>query len=500
MKAMKLLFAPAMLLALLLQTGCKKDYLDLTPNNTITDENYYRTQDDAIKATNAVYSPLQGLYNGAAWQILDIMSDNADKGGGGANDAQEVFELDQFTLTPTNPMIATYYGQCYQGIQRANIVLAKVPAIETISDDIRSRCLGEAHFLRGFYYYMLVRLYGGVPLFTAPISLDESYAIKRSPASDVYATIINDLKQAADLLPTARYGGDNRGRVNAWAARGMLASVYLTLGDKENAATQADLVINSGIYSLNSRYDDNFDLTKENGIESLFEVQYRNAGQSFSFFGQGNVMNCFMAPRAQNVVATSGYGFNIPTTEFVAKYERDATGKIIDKRREATMWMPGDKFGDYTQPASIEGSPNGYNVRKYFVPIANTAGDAGGWSCAINANVMRFAEVLLIAAEAKGAGAGATYINRVRSRAGLPDLQPGLSEADYLEAVYKERQLELGFEMNRWFDLIRHPGNPAYMVSVMAAQGKNAQPKHILMPIPQAERDKNLNLEQNTGY
>jgi len=481
--------------------SCKKDFLDQTPNNAITDENYYQTEADAIKAVNAIYTPAMGLYNGGGWQILDIMTDDTDKGGGGANDGVEVYELDNFTLNSFNPMIATYYGQCYQGIQRACIVLDKVPGIQGMSENIRKRCLGEAHFLRGYYYFMLVRLFGDVPLYTKPITLPDAYKISRSPKAQVYSTIIADLEQARDLLPLTRYSGEDAGRVNAWAARGMLASVYLTLGKEyfPKAAEEAEAVINSGVYSLNANYADNFNVLKENGPESLFEIQYRNAGQSWSFFGQGSVLNCFMAPRAQNIVQSSGYGFNVPTQNFVDQYEKNAAGNIIDKRRPASIWMPGDKYKSYTQPSSLEGSPLGYNVRKYFVSVDDVNADAGGWSCAGNVPVMRYSEVLLIAAEALGAGPGDVYLNRVRSRAGLPPVSPGMGETTYRDAIYKERRIELAFEMHRWFDLIRHP-EPDYMVKVMNAAGKNAQKRHYLMPIPQAERDKNPGLTQNEGY
>lgn len=484
---------------LLLASGCKKEYLELTPNNSITDQNYYKTSEDAVNATNAVYSPAQGLYNGAAWQILDIMSDNSDKGGGGANDGPEVNELDNFSMTSFNPMIATYYAQCYQGIQRANIVISKVPGI-TMGTDLKNRCLGEARFLRGFYYYMLVRLYGDVPLYTSPISLDESYKISRSPVSMVYDTLINDFSVASKLLPSARYLGDDRGRVTKWAALGMMASAYLTKGDKPNAALKAQEVIAGGVFRLNTNYADNFDITKENGPESLFEIQYRNAGQVWSFYGQSSVENCFFAPRAQNIVQSSGYGFNVPTADFMAKYERNNAGQIIDTtRRRVTCWIPGDKFGTYTQPSSLEGSPLGYNVKKYFVPGTNTNADAGGWSCSQNMPVLRYAEILLIAAEALGPGAGETYINQVRARVHLPAIQSGLSQTAWQEAIYRERQVELAFEFNRWFDLLRHP-DPDYMVKTMQAHGKNAQTKHKLMPFPQSERDKNPNLGQNPGY
>jgi hypothetical protein len=482
--------------------SCKKDFLDQTPNNAITDENYYQTEADAIKAVNAIYTPAMGLYNGGGWQILDIMTDDTDKGGGGANDGVEVYELDNFTLNSFNPMIATYYGQCYQGIQRSSIVLDKVPGIQGMSENIRKRCLGEAYFLRGYYYFMLVRLFGDVPLYTKPITLPDAYKIARSPKAQVYSTIISDLKQAIDLLPTTRYSGEDAGRVNSWSARAMLASVYLTRnadGDLGSAKDEALAVINSGVYSLNTSYADNFNVLKENGQESLFEVQYRNAGQSWSFFGQGSVLNCFMAPRAQNIVQSSGYGFNVPTQDFVNQYERNAAGNIIDKRRSASIWMPGDKYKNYTQPNSLEGSPLGYNVRKYFVSVDDVNADAGGWSCSGNVPVMRFAEVLLIAAEALGVGPGEFYLNKVRQRAGLPPVSPGMSDAAYRDAIYKERRIELAFEMHRWFDLIRHP-EPDYMLKVMNAAGKNAQKRHYLMPIPQAERDKNPNLSQNQGY
>ena len=482
-------------------SSCKKDFLDQTPNNAITDANFYQTELDAIKAVNSIYTPAMGLYNGAAWQLLDVMSDDSDKGGGGANDGVDVYELDNFTLNSFNPMVANYYGQCYQGIQRACIALEKVPEVKDMSENMRKRCLGEAHFLRGYYYFMLVRLFGDVPLYTKSISLPDAYKIARSPKALVYETIIKDLEAARDLLPLTRYSGEDAGRVNSWAARGMLASVYLTLGKDSyaKAAEEAVAVINSGVYSLNPVYGDNFSIYKENGPESLFEIQYRNAGQSWSFYGQGSVLNCWMAPRAQNIVQSSGYGFNVPTQDFVAQYERNNAGNILDKRRAASIWMPGDKYKTYTQPASLEGSPNGFNVRKYFVSADEVNADAGGWSCAGNVPVMRYSEVLLIAAEALGSGSGVIYLNQVRSRAGLPAISSGLDEASYRSTIYKERRIELAFEMHRWFDLLRHPETD-YMLKVMNAAGKNAQKRHYLMPIPQNERDKNPNLTQNEGY
>lgn len=482
--------------------GCSKSYLNLDPNNVLTTDNYYQTQNDAIAAVNSVYSPLQGMYNGSAWHIGDIMSDISDLGGGGGGDGLETAELDNFTLTSFNPIVKIMWAQCYLGIQRANIVLDKVPAIINMSPAIKTRCLGEARFLRGFYYFQLVRLFGDVPFYINAITIEEAKSISRSPAADIYTQVIEDLKLAGDSLP-AKYNGSDIGRITSGAAKGMLASVYLTLGDKPNAAASALQVIQSGNYSLWADYGDNFKLENENGKESLFEVQYRNSGGSFSDYGQGQKLNCFFAPRFQYLVQNGGYGWNVPTNNFVDLYERTTPGDpttIIDKRRPSTMWMPGDVYNDYTHPDQLVGSPNGYNIRKYFVSVTNKDADSDGWSCALNVPIMRYSEILLIYAEAKGPVEGKPYIDQVRSRAGLAPLTDGLSDAQFLEAVYKEREIEFAFEMHRWYDLLRNP-DTNYFLTVMRASGKsNIQAFHRFMPIPQSERDINPNLTQNPGY
>lgn len=492
------------LIGLLVLSGCGSDYLTVEPNNLVTTDNYYQTEADGVSAVNAIYTPLQALYNGAAWHIGDIMSDDTDLGGGGGGDGSETLELDNFTLTSQNPIIKQYFQQCYIGIERANIALDKIPGIAEMSTTVKNRSLGEAQFLRAFYYFQLVRLFGDVPLYTKPISLEESRSISRSAASAVYNQIISDLQSAETLLPPTNTG-DNVGRATAGAAKGLLASVYLTLNRKSEAAAKALEVINNEAtygYGLNADYSYNFSLDHENNQETVFAVQYRSGGGQWSDNGPGQKLNTFMGPRGQNVVQSSGYGWNVPTLNFYNQYERSG-GNIIDSRRPSSMWVPGDNYTDaslnYTQPSSLIGSPNGFNVKKYFVPISNLTGDNSGWTCALNVNVMRYSEILLIYAEAAGIAAGKAHIDRVRQRAGLDPLDAGLNDADYLAAVYKERRIEFAFEMHRWYDLLRHPDSN-YFLTVMQATGKNIQAKHRYMPIPQSERDVNHNLTQNAGY
>ena len=490
----------------LLFGNCDKKQLDISPVIPIkTTDNAYSTQDDAISATNAVYAPLNSIYNWTQWQIGDVMSDDADHGGGGATDGIEVEQFDQFTLTSFNPVVERLWKQCYIGIVRANIVLEKVPKIKTISTTIKNRCMGEATFLRAFYYFHLVRNFGDVPLYTNFISVDEALKIKRSPKQDVLNQIIADLKIADTLLPKTHTGND-LGRVTSGTVKTTLANIYLFVGDKTNAAAKALEVINSDVYKLYADYGENFKLNNENGVESIFEVQCRSGASIWGETqdnGQGQVLNTFFAPRNQNLVLNQGYGFNVPTKNLVDNYEKTGAlySTIKDKRRPATLWIPGDVLGSYTQPASLEGSPNGFNTKKYFVSIANSTSDDDQWRCPLNIPIYRYAEVLLIYAEAAGPNIGLPYLNQVRARAGLSPIQAGLSEQNYLDAVFNERRVEFALEMHRWYDLLRYPTDAQYFIKVMQSVGRtNVAAKHRYLPIPQTEIDKNPNLTQNTGY
>ncbi|MCU0333913.1 MAG: RagB/SusD family nutrient uptake outer membrane protein [Chitinophagaceae bacterium] len=489
-------------LAVALLSACSKKDLTIPPTIPIvTVDNYFQTETQAIAGINAAYTPLSAIYNGAAWHIGDIMSDDTDLGGGGGGDGLETAELDNFNVTSFNPIINLMWAQNYFGILRCNLVLEKVPTIPVMSATLRTRILGEARFLRALYYWHLVRVFGDVPLYTRVISVEESTTITRSPRADVFKQIIADLQAAETALPVS-YSGSDMGRATRGAAKGLLAAVYLWLGDKPNAAAKAKEVIDANTYRLNADYADNFSLDRENGPESVFEVQYRSGGGQWSDFGAGHKLNTFFAPRGQQIVQSDGYGWNVPTRDLAEQYERTGTSfaSIIDRRRARSMWIPGDRFETYVQPAQLIGSPLGLNVRKYFVPIANTLGDNGGWTCALNVPIMRYSEILLIYAEAAGPTLGKPFADQVRARAGLAPLPNGLNDAQYLAAIYKERRIEFAFEMHRWYDLLRHP-DPNYFITVMRAHGKtNVQPRHRFMPIPQGERDKNPNLTQNEGY
>ena len=483
-------------LGLLGSSSCTKDYLELQPRNAASTETFYKTQTDAIQATNAAYAQLQqsGMVNHALW-MMDIMSDNSFVGGGGAADGIEFQQLDFYTIPTSNPVITEHFQRVYIGIGAANQVLLHVPDITAIDAAVKSRSLGEAQFLRALYYFYLVRAYGDVPLVLTPArSPAEAASVSREPAVKVYAQIIIDLKAAIDNLPLpSTYMGEDVGRASKLSAMGILAKVYLTQGDMTNAAMQADATITAALADgkgLWANYGDNFKLENENGKESLFEVQFKSGLNGYILDGPGSAINEFWGARFFTdtstpalaalgyVVSSGGYGFNIPEKEFVDGYEAS------DLRKGPTVFVPGDRYpAGQTQPARLEGDPNGYNVRKFFAGTLSTI-----WDSPLNVPIMRLAEVYLIKAEAAN---NLAALNVVRRRAGLPN-----ATTVNQSVILKERRYELAFEMDRWYDLKRTQtltNNPNLLA-------KGIKPFNDLLPIPQAERDVNPKLTQNPGY
>ena len=513
----------ALAVALSVLSSCGEKFLHEQPVDQITDANFYQTQTDAIQATNAAYSELtkEGQYDAAQW-AFDIWSDVSSSGGDDGNDAIEYKQMEAYTISTTNFVATRLWGGSFIGIQRANLVLQKVPLITSIDAGIQKRCLGEAQFLRAKFYFDLVRAYGDVPLFTSPPSSPAEVNIPRTPVAQVYAQIEKDLIAAIDNLPTA-YTGADLGRATKWAATGLLAKVYITEGKKTEAAQRAREVINNSGKTMWDNYRDNFDYTKENNNakESLFEIQFVNGHNTenggYTRNSVGSAMNEFFGPRGQNETPGSGYGFNVPDPDFVAGYEAG------DTRKAASVWSPGDIYPDNAvNPAKMTGSPFGYSCKKWFVGKDATVTTI--WDSPLNVPVLRLAEMYLIVAEAVGPTAeGLEAINKVRRRAfGLNYNNPSTavdltaSTPNFTNAVLRERKYELAFEFDRWFDMKR--ANTLYptltdhaLIPRMTAQSAFLQGKlpnthgtptqnTLVLPIPQSEIDTNPGLVQNPGY
>ncbi len=486
--------------ALVLTTACD-DFLDKTPKNTV-DPNTNVTDDVAVAMANACYRTLQSsnMYNMRIW-TLDILAGNSEVGAGGGTDGLETVQAANFVAQSDNGMALYMWRSPWVGIGQCNILIEALEGKDLLAGSLSERSLGEAYFLRAHYYYVLARLYGGLPLRLKPFNPSESSAIARASLEETYELIIADCLRAIDRLPAKSELDDNNvGRATKDAALTMLADVYLTLAPNHPDYYQkvndlCDQVTDLG-YDLNaSTYENNFDARVNNGPESIFEVQF-SGNTEYDFWGnnpQSSWLSTFMGPRNSDFVAGS-YGWNQPTEEFMNQYEEG------DKRKDVTVFYEG--CPDYEgKPYKSSYSYTGYNVRKFLVsksisPEFNTN--------PANFVVYRYAQVLLTKAEALNemgqTAQAARPLNIVRQRAGLPAVSGSLSQAEMREKIIHERRMELAFEGHRWFDLIRLE-NGEYALRFLHSIGKSHVTKdRLLLPIPQTEIDANSLMTQNPGY
>lgn len=487
------------LASLLTLSSCSDDFLDKTPKNTV-DPNTSINDSVAVAMANACYRTLQSsnMYNQRLW-TLDIVAGNSIVGAGGGTDGLETVQAANFTTNSDNGMALYMWRSPWVGIGQCNILIHALEGKDV--DAIQKRCLGEAYFLRAHYYYVLVRLYGGVPIRTEPFEPGKSTAIARSSAEDVYSLIHSDCQKAIEMLPAkSEYDDKNVGRACKDAAMTMMADMYLTLAPDhkeyyQHVANLCDSVTALGYDLSKCDFSENFNALVNNGPESIFEVQY-SGNTEYDFWGnnpQSSWLSTFMGPRNSNFVA-GGYGWNQPTEEFMGQWEEG------DKRKDLTVFYEGcPDYEGNEYKASY--SYTGYNVRKFLVsktisPDYNTS--------PANFVVYRYADVLLMKAEALNemgqTAAAAEPLNIVRRRAGLPDVSSGLSQDEMREKIIHERRMELAFEGHRWFDMIRlDHGN--YAIQFLKSIGKsNVNKNRLLFPIPQTEMDANPLMTQNPGY
>ena len=495
---MKKIFYTGFLFASLLFGSCS-NFLDKTPYEYPSAE-ALKDEASAIALVNGAYQPMQRpkIYNMRIW-TLDIVAGNSEVGAGGGTDGIETVTLANFVATADNAGALDIWRGPNPGILYCNTVLENVPNLN-IDQKLKDRCIGEAKFLRASYYFILVRLFGDVPMTTSTPKPGDNLFPSRTDKMKIYnEVIIPDLQDAINLLPSREeYIGSDVGRASKGAAAGTLAKVYLTLGDYQGCLNMCNKVDSLG-YTLNPDYSDCFggETKNKNTAESLFEIQYYGL-TSAGFWDDANQacwLSTYMGPRNSGFVG-GGYGWNQPTQEFVDQYEPG------DLRKDKTILYEGcpDFDGKQYQKSM---SNTGYNVRKFLVPLS-VSPDYNTNSA--NIVVLRYADVLLMKAEALNE-LGKTQeavepLCQVRARAGLTNRNDiaNLNQAQMREKIIHERRMELAFEGDRWFDLIRL-NNGQYGLDFLHSIGKtNATKNSLLFPIPQLDRDANPNLTQNQGY
>jgi hypothetical protein len=481
--------AVALLSTALVVSSCKKSFLDVDPQGQQPSVEFWKTPDDAAKAVNSIYANLRSWENTAfpALVIESVGSDEADKGSS-PNDAPFWNLYDLHTVTSTEGSLQGFWTGQYQNILLCNQVLLHVPDIQ-MDQALKDRYLAEAKFVRGYSYFRLVRAFGDVPLRLTVPANETEYNIPRTPKAEVYAQIEKDLTEAAAVLPVS-YPSTDLGRATKGAALGMHAKVALYQKKWADVLSLTNEVIGLG-YSLFPDYEKQFRTSNENNSESVFEIQAEldpaNAAASTSQYSQ-----------VQGVagVAGGGWGFNNPSPELAASYEPG------DPRRDATIIFRGETTpeGDVIPTTT----PNPMYNQKSYVPFSEyVSGFNEG--AQQNVRVLRFADVLLMNAEAANElndpAQALTSLNKVRARArgNNPGVLPDVTTTDQAglrAAIYQERKVELAMESDRYFDVIRQ----GRAEEVFGPNGWKPN-KNEVWPIPQTEIDLSGGvLTQNPGY
>lgn len=488
------------IVGLLLHSGCSKDPLDKKPISKLTAENFYKTEDDARSAVNAAYDPLQWGWVPKPDTFInefifgDIISDDAEKGGENLGDMAAIQALREFRGNAATPNLQGLWFTLYQGIYRANLVIEKVPGI-AMNVELRDRIVGEAKFLRAYYYFYLARMFGGAPIITKPL-IPSEYKQTKASKEAVFAQVESDLIDAAKVLKEKKqYAAADMGRATKGAANGMLVRVYVYQKKWAQAEPLALEVINSAQYALDPDYKNIFSVKGENGSESIFEIQHMVSLDGWGA-SEGNFDNILQGSRRNGY----GWGFNCPTQNFVDEFEPG------DPRLKATVIFNGDTL-DAGQIADNSGSPTSYYSRKYLLAKSErpTIGEVNG-NGQSNRRVLRYADLLLMYAEAAYHNGNETialeYLNKVRARArgGNPAilLDRASTGNQLLLDIYHERRVELGMEAIRFFDIVRQgtAGN------ILRADGRNfVDGVNEVFPIPQTDIDySGGTLTQNPGY
>lgn len=473
--------------------SCSDEFVSPKPEYSIDSENYFNSKSDYDEALVAAYDLLQSTY--ANVLLGEIASDNTLAGGESPTDVIGWQQVDDMIHTPVNSNLRDIWNWMFAGVQRANYILEFK---DKANFEGKTQLLAETRFLRAYYQFELVKWFGGIPMKgDARFKVGDEKTVPRSSVQEVYASIEADLIFAsANLSPTA----SQKGRVTKGAAQALLGKAYLYQGKFVQAASVLDAVISSGKYTLQSDYNAMFELAGENGTESVFEVQYTDVeGAGFTCLqcSEGNVAVGFSGIRNYSgPLFSSGFSFNIPTKESADAFE------VGDKRKDVAIldiaaWAAANSGVTYGKG----NEDTGYFNRKYL-PRKRSAEAQGDLNLTNpnNYRAIRYADVLLMAAEAYNRGAiddtkAKTYLNQVRRRAfGDNNHDISVSGAALTDFILAERRVELFGEGHRFFDLVR-TGKAAGKIPGFKAN------KNELFPLPIEEiQFANGNWQQNPGY
>lgn len=481
---------------LFLLASCE-DFLVEDPKDRYVISNFYKSEQDADAAVAAVYEQLFSIYERNIMSLNDLPTDTEKNGLGMPN--QYLQNLEYLRFTSENQFVRQMWQDNYSGIARANTTIINLPEIN-MDEAKKNRLIGEARFLRGLFYFNLVRFFGDVPLVLKMESVQDAM-VPRTDKEEVYRQIIEDLQFAEDNLPAT---APQTGRVTKGAAKVLLGKVYLTKQDFQNSVDKlAEVIENRGEYgyALHEDFGDNWREATENGQESVLSVEFMDPPGNTNWAMQLNAPKYSIHEGAGVPGINNANEADIPTEDLFNRYTES------DERKDVTFKL------EYL-------SPKDNKVYTAKIPLFGKYWEEGESimnQSGTNYHILRFADALLMYAEALNevgkTSEALNYFNMVRERAfnSSDHNLSNLSQEEFRAEILEERMLEFAYEGHRWFDLVR----AGKLVEVMKAHGikeallaesnkteisANIREAHTLYPIPQREIDLNKELEQNPGY
>ena len=454
--------------------------LDKEPIAILDAGSFFQTENDAVQSINAAYNPL--LFNNAnnnfLWAFAEVTGDAAIPGGDGSRPG--IVEMETFSYTPRTEELNSYWKLQFKGITQCNLVLDNIVKVN-MPELTKNQIIGEALFLRSYYYFLLTQVFGDVPLYLK-VTPPDQLKIKKSSKEDIYKQILSDCDKAANLLPIT-YNGSSTGRATKGAALAVAAKVSLYTKDYTKVLEYTSKIKALNTYRLVKDYRENFMKLTQNNTESVWEIQHTNLE-----LGVGNFINQWWAS-----IKFLGYGFAEVTPLYVSVFEPN------DPRLKFTVAMNNDPYFGLIYKNSF--SSTTYSPRKFLQSNAELTQKADG---DINYPAIRYAEVLLWEAEAlielgrmqEALAPLETVRARARAQTAVPGTLPVITSTDQAtlrQALRRERQTELGFELHRFFDIVR------WGIAAETLPGFQ-KGKHEVFPIPQTEIDLNPSLIQNPNY
>ena len=458
----------------------------------------YSNKENIFLPVSAAYASLRdGNAHAFSYISLEIISDNADKGSS-PTDNPDMIQFDTFTLTPANGLVNNLWTGYFNIVSAANHAIEQMPrfveALQSEEDrEYARQCEGEARFIRAYAYFNLVRIFGSLPKIDHPMTSGELAALQPMTRAQSYEFIKQDLTDAIAVLP-ASYSKEFAGRVTRYSAMALKAKVHLYCEEWNDAATLSDGVIASRQFDLLGNFREVFAIEGENSRESLFEIQSSTLGLSSGTDIPYIEYAYVQGPRGNSPGNMQGWGFCVPSDDLIAFYT--ARGETV--RPATTLLYRGTTTPEGDEIRNTCENPV-YNG-KVYTPSAYNKWSYNGYGFDHNLRVLRYAELLLMYAEALTQGGVSSAetpsgmsaqeaLDKVRTRAGLDSAPVGL------QTIWDERRAELAMEEDRWFDLVRTGQAATELGSLGFVAGK-----HELYPIPTAQRSLNTNLAQNPGY